>query len=190
MKSAVYRLQADEQLIGRLKLVREAGGAALDLAQKQHEAGQHHRSRAHAAAGGLQPGAARSRDGRGGDARASGKLNRLLGVWGADTGWKMSGELPPLPESDPALKGLESLAVTQRLDLAAAQAELGGVVRALGLTKAYRFIGALEFGIDTEHDTDRTNLTGPRMSVELPIFNQGQARVPRPRPNCGARSEI
>ena len=100
-------------------------------------------------------------------------------MWGADTDWKISGELRPLPASDPALPGLESLAVTQRLDLAAARAELGVVVRALGLTKAYRFIGALEFGIDTERGTDRTNVTGPQMSVELPIFNQGQARVAR-----------
>ncbi len=178
-KSAVYRLQGDEQLIGRLKLVRDAGGAALELAQKQHEAGnitdlalmQH------------QAGYSQARlDVAMAEAEMRGhreKLTRLLGVWGADTGWKMSGELPPLPASDPALAGLESLAVAQRLDLAAARAELGGVVRALGLTKAYRFIGALEFGIDTERDTDRTNVTGPRLSVELPLFNQGQARVAR-----------
>jgi cobalt-zinc-cadmium efflux system outer membrane protein len=179
VKSAVYRLQADEQLIGRLKLVREAGGAALDLAQKQHEAGnitdlalmQQQTSYSQARLE-VAMAEAEMREHRE-------KLNRLLGVWGADTDWKVSGQLPPLPESDPALKGLESLAVTQRLDLAAAQAELGGVVRALGLTKAYRFVGALEFGIDTERETDRTNVTGPRMSVELPLFNQGQARVAR-----------
>ena len=75
------------------------------------------------------------------------------------------------------LRGLESLAVAQRLDLAAAQMELAGVVRALGLTKTYRYIGALEFGVDTERDPDRTNLTGPRLRLELPLFNQGQARV-------------
>ena len=67
--------------------------------------------------------------------------------------------------------------MAQRLDLAAAQLELAGVVRALGLTKTYRYIGALEFGVDTERDTDRTNLTGPRLRLELPLFNQGQARV-------------
>jgi len=67
--------------------------------------------------------------------------------------------------------------VRQRLDLAAAQMELAGVVRALGLTKSYRYIGALEFGADTEREADRTNLTGPTLRLELPLFNQGQARV-------------
>ena len=89
------------------------------------------------------------------------------------------GCLPPLPESDVALRGLESLAVAQRIDLAAAQRELAGVVRALGLTKTYRYIGALSFGVDTERDSDRTNVTGPRLSLELPLFNQGQARIAR-----------
>ena len=177
VKGAVWRLQGDEQLTGRLKLVRDAASAGLDLAQKQHAAG----NITDLALMQQQAGYSQARIEVAmaeGETRAHReKLTRLLGVWGSDTGWKVGGELPPLPKSDPALAGLESLAVAQRLDLAAARAELGGVVRALGLTKAYRFVGALEFGIDTERDTDRTNITGPQLSVELPIFNQGQARV-------------
>jgi len=72
---------------------------------------------------------------------------------------------------------LESLAVAQRLDLAAAQTELAAVVRALGLTKTYRYIGALEFGVDTERGPDRDTVTGPTLRLELPLFNQGQARI-------------
>src|SRR6185295_12696122 len=107
------------------------------------------------------------------------KLNRLLSLWGRDTAWKIEGGLPSLPESDVALRGLESLAVAQRLDLAAAHMELAGFVRALGLTKSYRYIGALEFGVDTERESDRTNFTGPTMRMEVPLFNQGQPRVAR-----------
>ena len=55
--------------------------------------------------------------------------------------------------------------------------ELSGVVRALGLTKTYRYIGALEFGADTELNPDHSNVTGPRLRLELPLFNQGQARI-------------
>jgi cobalt-zinc-cadmium efflux system outer membrane protein len=51
------------------------------------------------------------------------------------------------------------------------------VVRALGLTKTYRYVGALEFGIDTERESDRNNLTGPTLRLEIPLFNQGQARI-------------
>ena len=31
--------------------------------------------------------------------------------------------------------------------------------------------------MDTERGTDRANVTGPRLSLEVPIFNQGQARI-------------
>ncbi|MEO6788912.1 MAG: TolC family protein, partial [Chthoniobacteraceae bacterium] len=48
-----------------------------------------------------------------------------------------------------------------------------------GMTKTYRYIGALEFGVDTERGSDRQNLTGPTMRLELPLFNQGQARIAR-----------
>jgi cobalt-zinc-cadmium efflux system outer membrane protein len=82
-----------------------------------------------------------------------------------------------LPEGDVPLPGLESLAVEQRLDLAAAHAELASVVRALGLTRSYRYVGALQVGADTEREREGDHLTGPKLALELPIFNQGQARI-------------
>ena len=177
VKSAIYMLQADEQLVGRLKVVQETSGAALELAQKQHEAG----NITDLALTEQQTSYSQSRlDVAMAESETRGhheKINRLLGLWGADTDWKVSDSLPAMPESDPPLRGLESLAVSQRLDLAAAQSELSGVVRALGLTKSYRFIGALDFGIDTEHNPDYSNVTGPTMRLELPLFNQGQARI-------------
>ena len=107
------------------------------------------------------------------------KLNRLLGVWGTDTTWKISGELPAVPDSEPGLKGLETLAVGNRLDLAAARSELESAVKALGLEKKFRFIGALDFGLVAEHEPDGLSLAGPAIRFELPIFNQGQARIAR-----------
>ena len=176
-KSALYMLQADAQLIDGLKVMQKTNAAALDLSQKQHEAGnisdlallqqQSAYSRARLEIAMADADMREHRE----------KLNRLLGLWGADTDWKIAGKLPPMPESDPPLKGLESLAVSQRLDLTAAQSDLGGIVHALGLTKSYRLIGALEFGIDTEHNPDHSNVTGPTLRLELPVFNQGQARI-------------
>ena len=179
VKMAVYGLQGDDAMLAHQRTIVDIQGTALDLAQRQHEAGNitdlalGQQQAAYNAAR-LDLAMAES------DRREhSEKLNRLLSLWGGDTAWKIAGGLPPVPESDVPLRGLESLAVAQRLDLAAAQLELAGVVRALGLTKTYRYIGALEFGVDTERDSDRTNLTGPTLRLELPIFNQGQARVAR-----------
>ena len=177
VKTATYELQADAAMLGHRQTIVDINATALDLAQRQHEAGNitdlalaQQQAAYNAARLELAMVENAQREHRE-------KLNRLLSLWGGDTAWKIAGGLPSLPENDVARRGLESLAVAQRLDLAAAQLELAGVVRALGLTKTYRYIGALTFGVDTERDPDRTNVTGPRLSLELPLFNQGQARI-------------
>ena len=177
VKEAVYRLQADEAMLARRKTIVEINGAALELAQRQHEAGNitdlalaqqqaaYNTARLEAAAVENQQREHRE------------KLNRLLSLWGGDIAWKLAGGLPPLPENEVPMRGLESLAVAQRLDLAAAHSELSSVVRALGLTKSYRFIGALDFGVESEREPEGTRITGPTLRLEVPLFNQGQARI-------------
>jgi cobalt-zinc-cadmium efflux system outer membrane protein len=49
----------------------------------------------------------------------------------------------------------------------------------LGLTKNFRLLGALDFGVNSERETDSQTRTGPTFAIELPIFNQGQARMAR-----------
>jgi len=170
-------LQADGQFVSRFKVMLEANAAALDLAKKQHDAGNINdlallQQQTNYSQGRLQLSMA--------EAEMRGhreKLNRLLGLWGADVDWSVSSDLPSLPASDPSIKGLESLAVSQRLDLEAAQNEVAMQAQSLGLTKTYRFIGAMDMGIDTEHNPDHSNVTGPTFKLELPLFNQGQARI-------------
>ena len=177
VKTAVYELKADDGMLAHRRTIADISSTALDLSQRQHEAGNIAdlalaRQQAAYNAARLDLAAAENvqREHRE-------KLNRLLSLWGGDTSWKIAGGLAPLPDGDVPLRGLESLAVAQRLDLAAAHMELSGIVRALGLTKAYRYVGALTFGMDTEHDIEHSNLTGPNLKIELPIFNQGQARI-------------
>jgi cobalt-zinc-cadmium efflux system outer membrane protein len=69
--------------------------------------------------------------------------------------------------------------VTNRLDLAAARSELLSAARSLGLERTFRFIGGLELGVIGEHEPEGTNLVGPSLRFELPIFNQGQAKIAR-----------
>jgi len=106
-------------------------------------------------------------------------LNRLLGLWGSDTDWQIAGELPEVPSSDLPIRGLERLAISQRLDLQADYLRVTSQAEDLGLTKAFRLVGALDFGVESERETDSQTRTGPRFAIELPIFNQGQARIAR-----------
>jgi cobalt-zinc-cadmium efflux system outer membrane protein len=179
VKGAFYSLQATQQLLSRFKLIVATSAAALDLAQRQHEAGNtsdlslakqqtmYNRSRLDVAM--AYADIQKNRE----------KLNRLLGLWGADTAWEISGDLPKVPESGLPMQGLERLAISQRLDLQADYLQVKSLAKALGLTKDFRFLGALDFGLDSERSSDSQTITGPTFAIELPIFNQGQARVAR-----------
>ena len=177
VKTAFYELQAEQQLLGRLKAINETDATAVELAQRQHEAGNindldlatqqatYSQSKLDIAETSASIRAGRE------------KLNRLMGTWGDDTAWKIDDKLPELPVGDFPQRRLESLAINQRLDLAATKVEIGALVGSLGITKTYRYVGSVEFGVDTEKETDGQRMTGPTWQLELPIFNRGQGRI-------------
>jgi cobalt-zinc-cadmium efflux system outer membrane protein len=177
VKTAFYELQAQQQLFGRLKAIHETDSAALELAQRQHEAGNisdldlvNQQATYSQSKLDIAETSASIRSGRE-------KLNRLMGTWGEDTAWKIADELPSLPSVDFPQERLESVAINQRLDLAATKTEIGALVGSLGIAKTYRYMGSIEFGVDTEKEPDGQRVTGPTWQLELPIFNQGQGRI-------------
>jgi len=177
VKTAFYELQAEQQLLGRLKAINETDATAVELAQRQHEAGNindldlaNQQATYSQSKLDIAETSASIRAGRE-------KLNRLMGTWGDDTAWKIDDKLSELPAADVAQRRLESLAINQRLDLAATKVEIGALVGSLGITKTYRYIGSVEFGVDTEKETDGQRVTGPTWQLELPIFNRGQGRI-------------
>jgi cobalt-zinc-cadmium efflux system outer membrane protein len=179
VKVAFYGLQADDALLAKLRTIQEGQAASLQLTQKLHAAGNVPdltltREQATYSQARLEIAKAEA---QGREDRE--RMNRLLGVWGGDTSWKLAGELPRVPDGEPTVRGLETLAVTNRFDLAAARTALESTVRALGLEKTFRFIGVLDFGVAGETESDKTNRLGPSIRLELPIFNQGQARIAR-----------
>jgi len=107
------------------------------------------------------------------------QLTRLMGLWGPQTNWRLSGQLPEMPSDEIPLAHLESMAIENRLDLAAEKKGVEALAQALGITIDWRWIGHIEVGISTERETDRTWVTGPSLAIELPIFNQRQADIAR-----------
>ena len=69
--------------------------------------------------------------------------------------------------------------MARRLDLAAAHSEAQALEQAASAAGITRFIPALEVGVSTERDAEGTRVTGPSVTVELPLFDQGQGRVAR-----------
>jgi cobalt-zinc-cadmium efflux system outer membrane protein len=90
--------------------------------------------------------------------------------------------LPELPADEGPLEHLESLAITQRLDVAALGREVETLSRTLSFVQSTRWVGG---SVDAELEIDPLNTghiaLGPGVSVGVPLFDQGQAAVARTR---------
>lgn len=107
------------------------------------------------------------------------RLTRLMGLWGGQTGFTLPPRLPDLPAQPRELPDVERLALTQRLDVAAARAGAEATARNLGLTRATRFVNVLELGLVRNSSNEAPTQKGWEISVELPLFDWGDARVAR-----------
>ena len=107
------------------------------------------------------------------------KLTRLLGLWGDDTQFTLPERLPDLPETADELPNVEQLAMGQRLDVQGMKLQTEAMAKNMGLTKTTRFINALEFGPARVLEGRRSDpyKKGYEVSVEIPIFDWGNAKV-------------
>jgi outer membrane protein, heavy metal efflux system len=176
---AFYNLAAAQQVATMRRTILEAGDAGLDLARRQHEAGNiseldfaneqslYEQVRTDLLRSNTEVVTARE------------ALTRLLGLWGPDAAYRITEKLPEIPIEDAALEHLESLAVRRRLDLGAAHEEAQAVSHALAMTKNYRWLGATSVGAGYERAPEGFSVAGPTASVEVPIFDQKQAFIAR-----------
>lgn len=107
------------------------------------------------------------------------KLTRAVGLWGSGTQFELPDRLPELPKEKPQLDDLESFAMRNRLDIQAAKLRTESVASSLGLTKATRFINALDVGYLNNFETDKGHERGYEISVEIPLFDWGSAKTAR-----------
>ncbi len=179
VRAAYYALLADEQALGLLRQVVSSTEAAAELAERQRQAGSLSRrdqlvqqqlyGESLAELARTEVRLYRDRE----------ALNRLLGLWGADTGWKLPDRLPEVPETTPPLDRLEALAVEQRLDLAAARKDVQTIAETLDMNRRYRFLSALGIGFTAERDAEGKWVKGPSVEFGFPLFNWGQGRIRR-----------
>lgn len=179
VEAAHYRLAGAWQIVSLREAVLKSAQAAGDLAQRLFDAGNiNHLELALEQAATSQ---ARldllqaERDVK----KLRGDLNRLMGLRATEDRWKIAAGLPTLLADEEALPDLLRLADTSRLDLAAARKQVSLLADALGVTRRYRYLGAIDVGVETSREGDGSRSVGPTVSLELPIFNQGQGRVAR-----------
>lgn len=179
VESAYYALVGAQHIATMRQTVAKAANAAATLAQRYHDAGnlpdlQLSLEKSAAAQASLAALSARAEVA---DARA--RLATLMGMPASETGWDVETRLPlpgavEVPEAD-----LQQQATDRRLELQARRLEVATLRDGLGLTQSTRWFGGLEVGVHTERETDRSRITGPSLSWELPLFNQNQDGVLR-----------
>jgi outer membrane protein TolC len=107
------------------------------------------------------------------------RLTRLMGLWGTQTAFQLPDRLPDLPATARDQPDIEQRAMLTRLDVQAAKLDAESVARSLGLTRATRFINVFELGLSSNSSNEAPTQRGYEISVELPLFDWGDARVAR-----------
>ena len=175
-KAYYLAMAADET--GRYMLqVQTAAEAGAELARRQTQAGnwnklQQAREQSFYADAALN--LARSEQAQ---TAARERLTRLMGLWGQQAQFRLPERLPDLPKAPNDLPDIEKTAMAQRMDVQAAKLGTEQLARNLGLTRAIRFVNVLEVGLVRNSYRDAPTERGYTVSVELPLFEWGDARV-------------
>ncbi|MBA3564785.1 MAG: TolC family protein, partial [Gammaproteobacteria bacterium] len=176
-----YELAGAEQIATMRRAVVKATTAAAELAERFFEAGNITHlelalERAAASEARLE-----SLEARAAVIQQRTRLNRLLGLSGGASYEIVSG-LPEPPAEEEGLDTLMELSLASRLDLAAQRREVELLADNLGVTRRYRWLGAVgdvEIGAERERETDGSTLRGPTLALELPVFNQNADSITR-----------
>lgn len=173
-----YGLAGAQQALALRQTLGGAAQAAADLAGKQYAAGnitEFDLASERSAASRTEVEVAESEMEV---ATVRGRLDRLMGLSAAN--WEIAPDLPPLPDRELPLAGLEDMALREREDLAAAKMETKAAARAYPLAK-FTAIDEAALGLHQERDAAGDRTTGPAISLSIPIFNWGQAARLRAR---------
>jgi outer membrane protein TolC len=109
------------------------------------------------------------------------KLSQLMGLPGEQSTFQLSEALPDLPQSIEDLPDVEQAVLQNRIDLRLMRMQLDELARSLSLTKATRFVNVLDVGPTRvlQGANSQPYEHGYEVSLEIPIFDSGAARVRR-----------
>jgi outer membrane protein, heavy metal efflux system len=178
-RSDFYAYQATQQMAEASRVSVQAADAAMDAAKQLHSAGNlaeldYSNERAEEIRAEIDLADALSATDQ-----ARQRLADRMGL--VDDQWKVSSHLPDIPADEFLTDGLDSLAIKQRQDLAAARSEIAVQARTLELTEGSRFFDESSLGPEFERETDGQWRIGPTFSLPIPLFDQGHAKMARAR---------
>ena len=178
VEQAWLRYVGSEQVAAMRALIATNAETSSDLAERFNAAGNiseldlalEHSAAAQARIAAIRAGAEAT--------RSKFVLHQLMGLTG-EPSWKVTQLLPAPIETTDALDALLATAHTRRGDLVAANHEVMLLDDALHLAKRWRWLGSVDVGVEHDREQDGVRLTGPTISLALPIFDQGQTGISR-----------
>lgn len=179
VQTAYFEVVAAQEAANRLDLIVEVNEATADVSQRQFDAGNINRLELEGELALFAQTKVEAAQARAEVRAAREELNRLMGVWGRAADWRNISGLPPIPDREQLRSELESVALSQRLDLSAARKEVELLSRSLQLKKRFRYVPGANVGINAEHELDHAWIVGPTLGLEVPLFDQGQPEVAR-----------
>jgi outer membrane protein, heavy metal efflux system len=116
-------------------------------------------------------------------AQARERVNRLMGLAGVQTRWRSADRLPSMPAKDPPTGDVERKAIEASIDLAASRQRLVTMGRKYQVADITSLLPQLDAGGELTRILGESE-AGPTVTVEIPLFDWGQAR------RASARMEI
>ncbi len=178
VRQAYYEALAAEQVAKMRGLVDDASQTSAEIAHRQYDAGNMSDLALNTELSLFAETTLDRHRATGEAAVAREKLNKLMGLWGRRTGWKMAAKLPELPKAEDSLENLESKAIEQRLDIGAARRNVQAMSSVLSLAKTTRWVGSINVEVEAGRLRHNRRFSfGPSVSLEIPLFNQRQAQI-------------
>lgn len=112
-------------------------------------------------------------------------LNRILGLWGGDLGYRLPARLPALPAAADTQADIEVEAMRRRVDLIILRYEIVTLAKSVGFVNATRYLSFLELGLGYRNEVETSdsgtqtskNRYGLELGIVIPIFDTGEART-------------
>ncbi|NIA53055.1 TolC family protein [Massilia sp. TW-1] len=178
-RKAWYAAVAAAQASNFADQVRESAEAAAELAARMRSAGNWSALDAARERAFYQDAVTQQAQARLQATMAREELVRLLGLSGPSLEFTLPDRLPDLPAQARSPANAEADALSQRLDVLIARQDAQATAQALGLTKTTRFINVFDAGYANKSTTGAPRENGYEVSLELPLFDWGGARVAR-----------
>ncbi|OGV59254.1 MAG: hypothetical protein A2X45_22930 [Lentisphaerae bacterium GWF2_50_93] len=174
---AFLEYQAAEQFLEMRKLSADAAAASFEVSQKLFDAGNITKLASASERASLSQAKLDLANAQAAILSLRERLNSLMGLWGPQaTDWRSAGRLPDLPKDELDVKNIERQAIKKSLDLSKARAKADAAAGRAGLIRWTTVLSDFDVGVGVNRDDNASWHVGPVFSLQIPIFDQGQAK--------------